>query len=98
MTGTVSLRRYLRPVKLFIVGMSRKFDAQWIRAIEVVLEPTSPPSSQKESSSQGMIEVVRINRYTASNDLLAPHVVLCANGGVRPQTLFKVQVFNNVIK
>jgi hypothetical protein len=45
-----------------------------------------------------MIEVVRINRYTASNDLLAPHVVLCVNGEVRPQTLFKVQVFNNVIK
>jgi hypothetical protein len=45
MTGTVSLRRYLKPVKLFIVGMSRKFDAQWIRAIEVVLEPTSHPPS-----------------------------------------------------
>jgi hypothetical protein len=42
MTGTVSSKRYLKPVKLFIVGMSRKFDAQWIRAIEVVLEPTSP--------------------------------------------------------
>jgi hypothetical protein len=43
MTGTVSSKRYLKPVKLFIVGMSRKFDAQWIRAIEVVLEPTSHP-------------------------------------------------------
>jgi hypothetical protein len=44
------------------------------------------------------LEVVRIDRYAASNDLLAPHIVLCVNGGVRPQTLFKVQVFNNVIK
>jgi hypothetical protein len=58
MTGTVSSKRYLKPVKLFIVGMSRKFDAQWIRAIEVVLEPTSHPPLLRpltESSEGGLI-------------------------------------------
>jgi hypothetical protein len=57
MTGAIFSKRYLKPVKLFIVDMSRKFDAQWIRAIEVVLDPTSHPPLLRpltESSEGGL--------------------------------------------
>lgn len=62
MTGAVSSKRYLKPVKLFIVGMSRKFDAQWIRAIEVVLEPTFPLFLRREQDEAGTLAV---GTYTA---------------------------------
>jgi hypothetical protein len=41
MTGAVSSKEYLKPVKLFIVWMSRRIDVQWIGTIKVVLEPMS---------------------------------------------------------
>jgi coenzyme F420-reducing hydrogenase delta subunit len=43
MTGAVSSKRYSKPVKIFIVQMSRRIDTQWIkRTIKVVSEPTFP--------------------------------------------------------
>jgi len=62
MTGTVSSKRYLKPVKLFVVGINRKFDAQWIRAIEVVLEPTPHPPLLRPltESSEGELIIFSI--------------------------------------
>ena len=44
MIGSVSSKRNLKSVKLFIAQMGRRINSQWIRTIKVALEPTSHPS------------------------------------------------------